>query len=114
LWIAILSNHFETSFLSEPVLFFTILGWSVIYGAEITTNLMMWKICRLQLNHSEEICQNLTAGNETITISSFSLPNFILRNTGTGRPRYMREIGTPKICSHIMNSNIERPTVTVN
>jgi hypothetical protein len=35
-------------------------------------------------------------------------------NKNTGRPRYMREIGTPKICSHIMNSNIKRPRITVN
>jgi hypothetical protein len=35
-------------------------------------------------------------------------------NVSTGGPRYTREIGTPKICSHIMNSNIKRPTITVN
>jgi hypothetical protein len=32
----------------------------------------------------------------------------------TGGPHYMREIGTPKIGSHIMNSNIKRPRMTVN
>jgi len=32
----------------------------------------------------------------------------------TGGPPYMREIGTPKICSNIMNSNIKRLTITVN
>jgi len=32
----------------------------------------------------------------------------------TGVPRFMREIGTPKICSHIINSHIKRPTITVN
>ncbi len=32
----------------------------------------------------------------------------------TGGPRYIREIGTPKIGSHIMNSNIKRPRITVN
>jgi len=26
----------------------------------------------------------------------------------------MQEIGTPKICSHIMNLHIKRPTITVN
>ncbi len=32
----------------------------------------------------------------------------------TGGPRYMLEIGTPQICSHIMNLHIKRPTITVN
>jgi hypothetical protein len=32
----------------------------------------------------------------------------------TGGPRYMREIGTQKIGSHITNSHIKRPKVTVN
>jgi len=34
--------------------------------------------------------------------------------TCTGGPHYIREIGTPKICSHIMNSHIKRSTITVN
>jgi len=29
-------------------------------------------------------------------------------------PRYMREIGTPKIGSNIMNSHLKRPRMTVN
>ncbi len=32
----------------------------------------------------------------------------------TGGPCYMREIGTQKIGSHIMNSHIKRPRITVN
>ncbi len=32
----------------------------------------------------------------------------------TGGPRYMREIGTPKIGSHIMNLHIKRPRNTIN
>jgi hypothetical protein len=38
------------------------LGWSIIFGAEITTNLLMWKICHLKLDYSSEICANLSAG----------------------------------------------------
>jgi len=34
--------------------------------------------------------------------------------SSTGGPRYMGEIGTPNIDSHITNSNIKRPTMTVN
>ncbi len=33
---------------------------------------------------------------------------------GTGGPRYMREIGTPKIGSHIMNSHIKIPRNATN
>jgi len=33
---------------------------------------------------------------------------------GTGGPRYMQEIGTPKIGLHIMNLNIKRPRIAVN
>jgi hypothetical protein len=32
----------------------------------------------------------------------------------TGGPRYMREIGTPKIGLHITNLHIKRPRITVN
>jgi hypothetical protein len=34
--------------------------------------------------------------------------------SNTGGPRYMREIGTPKIDSHITNLHIKRPRMTVN
>ncbi len=33
---------------------------------------------------------------------------------GTDGPRYMQEIGTPKIGLHIMNLNIKRPRIAVN
>jgi len=32
----------------------------------------------------------------------------------TGGPRYMREIGTPKIGLHVINLHIKRPRITVN
>ena len=44
----------------EPVVFFFILSLRVDYGAQITTNLLIWKVCHLRLNYSEEICSNLT------------------------------------------------------
>jgi len=39
---------------------------------------------------------------------------FILCKYNTSGPHYMREIGNPKICLHITNSHIKRPTMTVN
>jgi len=43
-------------------------------------------------------------------------PYFFYRgpNLNTGGSRYIREIKTPKIDSHIMNSHIKRPRITVN
>ncbi len=35
-------------------------------------------------------------------------------NVNTGGPRYMQEIGTPKIGWNIMNWHIKRPRMTVN
>jgi len=35
-------------------------------------------------------------------------------NHNTGGPRYMQEIGTPKIDSHITNLHIKRPRMNVN
>jgi len=32
----------------------------------------------------------------------------------TGGPCYMRDLGTPKIGSHIINSHIKRPRITIN
>ena len=51
---------FYRSLTIEPVVFLHAMGLSIINGAQITTNLMIWKICHLQLNFDEDICSNLT------------------------------------------------------
>jgi hypothetical protein len=38
----------------------------------------------------------------------------ILDTQGTGGPRYLREIGTPKISQDIINLHIKGPRITVN
>ena len=56
-----LSDHFASvhNFLNpdlpEPVILLALVGWSVISGAEISTNLLMWKVCRIHFNHTEDI-----------------------------------------------------------
>jgi len=40
--------------------------------------------------------------------------NLERNESNTVGPRYMREIGTPKIDSHMMNSNVKRPRMTDN
>ena len=49
------------SFLSlEPAVFLVQFGRYALEGAQIQTDLLMWKICHLEKNYSESICSNLT------------------------------------------------------
>jgi hypothetical protein len=56
-------NKIKSEFKSisiEPAVFFYLCGRLIIDGAQLQTNLMIWKICNLELNYSSEICSNLT------------------------------------------------------
>ena len=44
----------------EPVTFFFAIGLAILDGAQVTTDLLLWKVCHLELNYSEDICSNLT------------------------------------------------------
>ena len=44
----------------EPLVFMRALGELIVNGAQTTTDLLFWKICHLEQNHTEEICSNLT------------------------------------------------------
>ncbi len=44
----------------EPVIILFITGISLVNGAQLNTNLLIWKICRLELNYTSEVCDNLT------------------------------------------------------
>ena len=44
----------------EPSLFFYAIRNTIDDGAQVTTNLLINKICHVELNYSEEICGNLT------------------------------------------------------
>jgi hypothetical protein len=46
-----------------------VIGFSIISGAEITTNLLMWKFCHLELNYTQEICSNLSSGDYALLFS---------------------------------------------
>ena len=39
------------------------LAFSVMNGAQVQTNLLMWKICHVEMKHSEVICGNLRLSN---------------------------------------------------
>jgi hypothetical protein len=44
----------------EPALLLMQLGRFILEGAQIQTDLLLWKICHLEMNYSSEICSNLT------------------------------------------------------
>ena len=43
----------------EPVIFLFILGIFTLNGAQIPTNILIYKICRFERNLTQEICDNL-------------------------------------------------------
>ena len=47
------------TFTIEPVIFFFILGNYILIGSQVPTNILIYKICRYELNYAEEICNNL-------------------------------------------------------
>ena len=40
----------------------------ILDGAQIQTNLLLWKICHLELNYTEDICSNLTLDENNATM----------------------------------------------
>lgn len=44
----------------EPSIFIHSFGSSVIFGAQINTDLLIWKLCTKDLNISESVCKNLS------------------------------------------------------
>ena len=51
----------------EPLVCVYMVARMLTYGSQIETNLMIWKICHLELNYPEDICQALSAPeNEAI------------------------------------------------
>ena len=43
----------------EPVIFLFILGNYILLGSQVPTNILMYKICFYEMNHTEHICENL-------------------------------------------------------
>lgn len=44
----------------EPSIFIHSVGSGLIYGAQINTDLLMWKLCSKDLNLSESVCRDLS------------------------------------------------------
>ena len=45
----------------EPAAIPYAMGFGILNGAAIQTDLVIWKICHIQLNQTQEICDNLSA-----------------------------------------------------
>lgn len=43
----------------EPVIFLFLFGFLILYGNQTPTNILIMKICRYEMGHSQEICDNL-------------------------------------------------------
>jgi len=50
---------FFKSITIEPVIFFYILGSYSVTGIQVTTNVMMYKICSVEMGLDDSVCENL-------------------------------------------------------
>ena len=50
----------------EPLLFMIAFSLSLIGGAQVTTNLLIWKICHVELHYDENVCGNLSLEANTV------------------------------------------------
>ena len=62
----------------EPVIFLFGFGWSILNSSKVHTNLLIWKICHLELGYNETICDDLSSENNTdiMTDVQIRLNNF--------------------------------------
>ena len=44
----------------EPMVLLRALAVFIVYGAQITTDLLLWKVCYYEQKHPEEVCRNLS------------------------------------------------------
>jgi PCFT/HCP family folate transporter-like MFS transporter 1/3 len=79
--LQILLRQFK-SITIEPALFVYTFGLGIVLGAQITTNLLIWKICHLELNYPEEICGNLSieANQKIEGLVQAEVNNFLMKS----------------------------------
>ena len=53
-------KHLTNLITVEPAIALVRFGIGAIEGGQIQSDLLLWKICHLELNYIEEICGNLT------------------------------------------------------
>ena len=60
-WIFCMMISFPIKLTLEPFIIVFIFVWYIQLGIQINRNLVMWKICHIELNYSKPICENLSA-----------------------------------------------------
>eukprot|EP00093_Oithona_nana_P014962 14962.XXX_212304_212664_1 [CDS] Oithona nana genome sequencing. len=72
----------------ELVIFLYGFGWSILNSSKVHTNLLIWKICHLEFEHNETICDDLSSENHTnimenvqIRLNNFEMVNQWLSST---------------------------------
>ena len=60
-WILCMMISFPIKLTLEPFIIVFIFVWYIQLGIQINRNLVMWKICHIELNYSKLICENLSA-----------------------------------------------------
>ena len=60
-WICMMMISFPIKLTLEPFIIVFIFVWYIQLGIQINRNLVMWKICHIELNYSKPICENLSA-----------------------------------------------------
>jgi len=43
----------------EPVILLFIFGFFILYGSQVPVNILIFKICRYEMGHSQDVCDNL-------------------------------------------------------
>ena len=62
----------------EPVSFFVCFGIALIMGAEVSTNMLLHKICVQKLNYSQQICDNLNKSSDIFNEVQKKGNNFLM------------------------------------
>ncbi len=44
----------------EPVVLIFMIGVHIISGSEVPVNILMYKICNVEMNYTDSVCNNLT------------------------------------------------------
>ena len=55
----------------EPVIFGYLFTWFVVEGSQMTTNILITKFCRIELDYPEDFCKKMTS-KENITNASWA------------------------------------------
>ena len=45
----------------EPVIFGYLFTWFLVEGSQMTTNILITKICHIEMKYPEEFCKNITS-----------------------------------------------------